>query len=500
MLKQFYPIDYVEDAFSIDYSALYESGYRGIVFDIDNTLVPHGDDSTPKVDELFKRIHDIGLRTVILSNNDVPRIERFLKNIDCPYVCDAAKPGALGYIEALSVLGLPKEQVVCIGDQVFTDVLGANLRGMDCILVKYIGYYDEGPKGKRRNLEQVVLNRYEKVRAKHQNRALQGEALAGSTLQKGAPTSSALQGDAPTGDAPQGGSPTGSTPRLTAQIRRFLTREIPFCDINPACYAVSERKEIIRRHVQDGRGNVTFATTRSDEKLPHVIFSHSCNLIKRGPGIDPQLQYNKADNIELASAALNGLLIRPGETFSFWRTVGNTTQRRGYKDGRIIIGGKLEPGVGGGLCNLGNTVNLLVLHSPMDIDEFHTHSDALAPDGPVRKPLSTGTSVSYNYIDYRFTNNTDQVFQLLTWCEDEKSFAELRSDRKIPYRYEIVEEGHRFQKEGEKYYRVSKIYRETRNAGTGALLEKQLILDNHSEVMFDYSLIPEDQIETGPEA
>ena len=102
--------------------------------------------------------------------------------------------------------------------------------------------------------------------------------------------------------------------------------------------------------------------------------------------------------------------------------------------------------------------------------------------------------MSYNNIDYRFRNNTDQDVQLVLWCADETLFAELRSERSFPWTYRLVEEGHRFRKEGGKYYRVSKIYRETLDAATGVVRERTLVLDNHSEVMFDYALIPQDQI------
>jgi vancomycin resistance protein VanW len=132
------------------------------------------------------------------------------------------------------------------------------------------------------------------------------------------------------------------------------------------------------------------------------------------------LQYNKAVNIDIAGKRINGIVIRPGEVFSFWRTVGRTTKAKGYLPGRIIEGGELKPGIGGGLCNLGNTVHLLGLHSPLDVTEVHHHSDALAPDHGKRVPFSSGTSVSYNYLDLRFKNNTDQAFQLMTWCQDEK--------------------------------------------------------------------------------
>ena len=126
--------------------------------------------------------------------------------------------------------------------------------------------------------------------------------------------------------------------------------------------------------------------------------------------------------------------------------------------------------------------------------EFHSHSDALAPDEGKRVPFSSGTSVCYNSVDYRFRNNTDQDVQILVWCENEKLYAELRSEREYPWEYQLVEENHHFAKKGAKYYRISKIYREQTEKATGKITEKKLVLDNHSEVMYDYDLIPQDQI------
>jgi vancomycin resistance protein VanW len=148
------------------------------------------------------------------------------------------------------------------------------------------------------------------------------------------------------------------------------------------------------------------------------------------------------------------------------------------------------PGVGGGLCNLGNTLHLLVLHSPLTVTEVHYHSDALAPDHGKRVPMSAGTSVSYNYIDFRFRNDTDQPFQLSVKVEGEEMYAALRCLHPIPYDYAITEEGHHFEKDGDTYYRVSKIYRETTDLRTGEVTDKTLIRDNRSEVMFDPAEIP----------
>lgn len=274
----------------------------------------------------------------------------------------------------------------------------------------------------------------------------------------------------------------------------FWNKNVLFCDINPTCYKISLQKEICKRHIKDFLGKDKFAKTIQKKKLPNVVSSHSSNLIKRGKGIDLRLQKNKAVNIDIACKKINGMIIHPGEVFSFWRTVGKITKKKGYKDGRVIKNNKIIAGIGGGLCNLGNTIHLLVLHSPLDVTEFHSHSDALAPDEGKRVPFSAGTSVGYNYIDYRFKNNTDQDIQLLVWCEDEKLYAELRSEKEFPCYYEIVEENHHFHKEKEKFYRISQIYKETIDRLTGKVLNKKLVLDNHSEVMFDYDLIPQDLI------
>ena len=274
----------------------------------------------------------------------------------------------------------------------------------------------------------------------------------------------------------------------------FWNKELLFCDINPTCYAISVKKENLKRHLQDLKRKENFATDFQKEKLTYVGSERSSNMIKRAEGVDLASQFNKAKNIELACQKLNGLVIKPGEVFSFWKLVGKISEKKGYKAGRVIERNKLILGIGGGICNLANTINLLVIHSPLLITEFHTHSDALAPDETGRIPLNAGTSVSYNHIDYRFKNTTNQSFQLMLWCEGEVLHAALRSERELPYTYDILEENHHFTKEKEKFYRISKIYKATLSKTSGDMVEKTLIWDNHSEVMFDYGLIPKDQI------
>ena len=269
-----------------------------------------------------------------------------------------------------------------------------------------------------------------------------------------------------------------------------------FCEISPTTYAISLKKEILKRHIKNLMGSEKYATRHEETPLPVVVHAVSGNMIKRGPNIDPLLQQNKADNIRLACSKINRLVVNPGETFSFWQTVGKTSRKNGFADGRVLVNGRLVAGVGGGLCNLANTLCLLMLHSPMTITELHHHSDALAPDpGGHRVPYSAGASVNYNFIDLRFRNDTSQPVKLCTWCEGDDLHAEMRTTEEFPYTYRIAEEDHHFHQEDDgKYYRISRIYIETLDRTTNEVVKRELNWKNHSEVMFDYSLIPPEQI------
>lgn len=160
MLKKFYPYEYCESVFEINYQKLYQNGFRGLIFDIDNTLVHHGDDATKEIEDLFLKLQKLGFKTLLLTNNEQSRVERFIRNIDTPYICDADKPEVKNYLKALEMLDLQKNEVVCIGDQIFTDILGANKSQMPSILVRFIQLPEETKIGKKRQLEKMILKCY----------------------------------------------------------------------------------------------------------------------------------------------------------------------------------------------------------------------------------------------------------------------------------------------------------------------------------------------------
>lgn len=267
-----------------------------------------------------------------------------------------------------------------------------------------------------------------------------------------------------------------------------------FCQICPLTYEISLRKEILRRNMRDFFSHEKIASEHSVVPLPNIIKGHSSILMRKLVGVDPKLQESKITNIQLACAKINGIIIHPNQVFSFWKTVGRTTKKSGYKKGLVIGSDGLSAGYGGGLCQMANMIHWLVLNSPLDVIELHHHTDALFPDDRRRVPFGTGTSVCYNNIDYRFKNNTNQDIQILVWVENGELCGELRSEEQFPYRYRLVEENHHFKKEENKFFRNSQVYRIVIDRATNVEIKKELILDNHSAVLYDYELIPKEQI------
>jgi len=164
MLERFYP-DYEKDsAYKLDYEGLYVKGYRGIIFDIDNTLVAHGVPADKQAVKLFKRLHRIGFETMLLSNNKEPRVKSFAEQVQAKYIFKAGKPGAGGYLSAMEQMGTDKDTTIFVGDQLFTDVWGAKKLGILTYLVKPIHPKEEIQIVLKRRLEAVVLYFYHRGR------------------------------------------------------------------------------------------------------------------------------------------------------------------------------------------------------------------------------------------------------------------------------------------------------------------------------------------------
>lgn len=261
-----------------------------------------------------------------------------------------------------------------------------------------------------------------------------------------------------------------------------------FCELSPLTYALSTQKEILRRRLQNWRVRGSFARQKQAQPLPFCVYKHASLIRRRLGQVDMQLQENKAVNLALAAPKVNGVLIRPGETFSFWELVGDLTAAAGYREGLVIARGKPSRGMGGGMCQFTNLIHWMVLHTPLTVVERHHHDGVdLFPDFNRQIPFGTGTSIYYNYLDYRFRNDTEDAYQLLVWVDGEYLRGELRSSRESPFRYHIRAEKEGFIREAGEVFRVGKVWRETVDPVTGNRLSRELLQENHARVLYDTS-------------
>lgn len=164
ILERFYPSEWADSVYKIDWEQWRDKGIRGVIFDVDNTLVPHGAPATPQAAALFKRLHGLGIATCLLSNNKEPRVSSFAKEVSSLYICKAGKPSVKNYVRAMELMGTSTGQTLFAGDQLFTDVYGANRAGIYGILVKPIHPKEEIQIVLKRYLEAVVLFFYKKKR------------------------------------------------------------------------------------------------------------------------------------------------------------------------------------------------------------------------------------------------------------------------------------------------------------------------------------------------
>ena len=160
MFKIFYPDEYYDSTYSIDFERLYKEGYRGVIFDIDNTLVPHGAPADERSIALFERLKAIGFDAVLLSNNKEARVAMFNEPIGVHMIWKANKPSPVKYREAMALMGTDESNTIFVGDQLFTDVWGAKNAKIRSFLVKPMNPKEEIQIVLKRKLEAIVLRSY----------------------------------------------------------------------------------------------------------------------------------------------------------------------------------------------------------------------------------------------------------------------------------------------------------------------------------------------------
>ena len=136
-------------------------------------------------------------------------------------------------------------------------------------------------------------------------------------------------------------------------------------------------------------------------------------------------------------------------------------------------------------------IHWMVLHSPLTVTEHHHHDQLdLFPDYHRQVPFGTGTSVFYNYIDYRVRNDTGMAFQLVVYVTEKYLCGELRAQRPLAVKYHIAAQNERFVRQNGVVYREGEVWRTCVDKRTGNTLSRQLVRQNHARVLYDESFLP----------
>ena len=255
---------------------------------------------------------------------------------------------------------------------------------------------------------------------------------------------------------------------------------------HPFLYHVVIFIKRIERHLEWRFDEHHYAKNYEKKAFQFRVKKHQSVLIRKyANNNDMELQYNKVENLKIVIEMLDGIVIKPNETFSFYKLVGKPTEKRGFKRGMELSRGKARAGVGGGICQSSNLIYWLALHSPLEVVERHHHSFDPFPDSGRILPFASGATVMYNYRDLRLKNNTNQTFQLKLWLDNKCINGDLRTDKEMKVKYHVYEKNHFFEQKGKDYFRSNELWREVKNKGRGQSdLRDEFLVRNYAEVKY----------------
>ena len=228
-------------------------------------------------------------------------------------------------------------------------------------------------------------------------------------------------------------------------------------------------------------GNI-YAKTKSSELLHFCIYETKSKLLNENTGFDMIYQENKIFNLKLAAKALNGLLIKPSETFSFWQAVRYADKHIPYRDGLTVINGKLVTSPGGGLCQMSNLLFWVFLHSPLTILERHTHKVKEFPTLRNDEPEGVDATVSEGWLDLKVKNETDVTFQLCIGFDEENILGSLYADREMACMYKVESKDLCYFRKDGKIFEKIRIYRSELAPDTHEILSEYLLYENLCEI------------------
>lgn len=258
--------------------------------------------------------------------------------------------------------------------------------------------------------------------------------------------------------------------------RKRLTQIFPFL------LPIRERQRKICFYAGMWLDKHHYASTLDGSPFPYKLFSADNGLYNPDTGFDMIYQENKVFNLKLVAETLNGLLIKPGETFSLWKTMRNADKHTPYKDGLNVINGKLCTSYGGGLCQMSNLLFWVFLHSPLTIVERHTHEVKDFPTMRDAEPEGVDATISEGWLDLKVKNETDITFQIGLAFDDVNITGSLFTDKAMPFVYEIEGKDLSYFRESGKVYQKISIYRRETAIDTREILSESLLYENVCEI------------------
>jgi vancomycin resistance protein VanW len=247
---------------------------------------------------------------------------------------------------------------------------------------------------------------------------------------------------------------------------------------------VGKQYFVYRRYCKWIFGKGSYAKKISLDPMEYTISSHSTTLLRELKNVDMWMQHNKVNNLKIAMKQLNGIVLQPGETFSYWKLIGNPTKRKGYLDGMVLFYGDFKAGVGGGLCQCSNLIYWMTLHTALTITERHRHSYDVFPDARRTQPFGSGATCAYNNLDLQIRNDTEVPYQLCLHMDSSDLIGEWRAVKAESYTYEVYERDHRIVLESwGGYTRHNIIHRRKYNTNK-ELMDDQFVTENHAIMMY----------------
>lgn len=239
-----------------------------------------------------------------------------------------------------------------------------------------------------------------------------------------------------------------------------------------------------KRYLLWNSNKFKFAEKCKNEMLSYIVHQHQSLLLRQLKEVDMKYQYNKITNLQIAAKKLNGLMIYPGETFSYWKTIGKPSEKKGYVEGMVLDCGNFKYGMGGGLCQISNLIYWMTLHTPLTVVERYRHSFDVFPDTNRTLPFGSGATCVYPYRDLMIKNETPIAFQLCIWVGEEYLEGQWRASQELDCKYKVIEKNHSIKAEyWGGYSRNNELYREKYDLAD-CFIETEYITENHALMMY----------------